>query len=69
MTVVPIQILALPSPRCAAGLFATNRAVVMLAYRQQYMVSPDGKSFILNSEVTVGSASPIFVIVNWKAPK
>ena len=39
---------------------------VTLAYRQQYLVSADGQSFVMNSAVTEGTASPITVILNWK---
>jgi hypothetical protein len=49
------------------ALFATTiGSAVVLAYRQQYLVSADGQSFVLNSYVTEGSASPITVILNWK---
>jgi Tol biopolymer transport system component len=34
-------------------------------YRQQYVVSPDGHSFVMNSAVGDASASPISVILNW----
>jgi len=50
-------------------LFATNiGSTVLLAYRQQYVVSADGQSFMMNSSVTEGSSSPISVILNWKPP-
>ena len=49
------------------ALFATTmRQHRRIAYRQQYLVSADGQSFVLNSAVTEGSASPITVILNWK---
>jgi len=35
-------------------------------YKQQYMVSPDGQSFVMHSAVGEASASPISVILNWK---
>ena len=35
-------------------------------YVQQYMVSPDGQSFVTQSTVGDASASPISVILNWK---
>jgi hypothetical protein len=35
-------------------------------YKQQYMVSPDGQSFVMQSAVGEPSASPIGVILNWK---
>jgi eukaryotic-like serine/threonine-protein kinase len=54
-------------PGVPYALFATNvGSTVTLAYRQQYLVSADGQSFVLNSAVTEGSASPITVILNWK---
>jgi hypothetical protein len=34
---------------------------------QQYVVSPDGKRFLMNSLTEDASASPITVILNWKA--
>jgi hypothetical protein len=34
--------------------------------RQQYVVSPDGQSFVINSVVGEASTSPITVILNWK---
>jgi len=49
------------------GLFDTNvgsRAIN--TNRQQYAVSPDGQSFVMNSVVGESSASPITVILNWK---
>jgi hypothetical protein len=36
------------------------------APRQEYMVSPDGQSFVVNSAPQEGAASPITVILNWK---
>jgi eukaryotic-like serine/threonine-protein kinase len=35
-------------------------------YKQHYMVSPDGTSFIMQSAVGESSASPVGVILNWK---
>jgi eukaryotic-like serine/threonine-protein kinase len=48
-------------------LFATN--VGSSAFnnnRQQYMVSPDGQSFVMNSVSEETLAAPITVILNWK---
>ena len=54
-------------PGVPRALFATNvGSTVNLAYRQQYVVSPDGQSFMMNSAVREGTASPISVILNWK---
>ena len=49
------------------GLFATNvGSTAINTNRQQYAVSPDGQSFVMNSVVGEASASPITVILNWK---
>ena len=54
-------------PGVARALFATTvGSTVTLAYRQQYLVSADGQSFVINSAVTEGLASPVTVILNWK---
>jgi len=49
-------------------LFATHigGAVGQNVYRQQYMVSPDGQRFLMNT-IIEGPASPITVLLNWKA--
>jgi eukaryotic-like serine/threonine-protein kinase len=53
--------------RTPSGLFKTNvGSSATLRYRQQYMVSRDGQSFVMNSVVDEGVASPITVILNWK---
>lgn len=57
-------------PGVPTPLFATNvGSTVPLVYRQQYVVSADGRSFILNAPVGEGTASPISVILNWKPPR
>ena len=49
------------------GLFATNvGSTAINTVRQQYAVSPDGQSFMMNSVLGEASASPITVILNWK---
>jgi Tol biopolymer transport system component len=54
-------------PGVPAGLFHTSvGSTVTLNYRQQYMVAADGQSFVINSSVADGTASPISVILNWK---
>jgi hypothetical protein len=54
-------------PGTAFGLFATSvGSTAKLTYRQQYVVSPDGQSFVMNSVVGEASTSPITVILNWK---
>ena len=37
-----------------------------LKYKQAYVVSPDGQSFVLHSVVGETDTSPITVILNWK---
>jgi eukaryotic-like serine/threonine-protein kinase len=50
-----------------SALFATTvGSTAVLKYRQQYVVSPDGQSFVMNSVVDEASASPIIVMLNWK---
>ena len=51
-------------------LFATNvGSTAPNTNRQQYVVSPDGQSFVLNSALDDVSTSPITVILNWKPPR
>ena len=48
-------------------LFATRvGGAVQSLNRQQYMVSSDGQRFLMNT-FTEDAASPITVILNWKA--
>ena len=50
-------------PGKAAALFATH----LRPYKRQlYMVSSDGRSFLVNSILYPMSASPVTVILNWK---
>jgi Tol biopolymer transport system component len=54
-------------PGTPVRLFDTNvDSTGNLKYRQQYAVSPDGKSFVVHSGVGEASTSPITVILNWK---
>ena len=54
-------------PGTPVGLFVTTvGSTATLKYRQQYAVSPDGQSFVMQSVVGGASASPITVILNWK---
>ena len=54
-------------PGTPRGLFATNvGSMAINTNRQQYMVAPDGQSFVMNSVVGEASTSPITVILNWK---
>jgi Tol biopolymer transport system component len=49
-----------------SALFATTvGSTAILKYRQQYDVSRDGQSFVMNSVVGDATASPINVILNW----
>jgi hypothetical protein len=49
------------------GLFTTNvGSGAPNTNRQQYMVAPDGQSFVMNSVLGEASTSPITVILNWK---
>ena len=51
----------------ATALFTTNvGSTAINVYRQQYSVSPDGRSFVLHSFAGDASASPITVILNRK---
>jgi hypothetical protein len=50
-------------------LFVTHigGAVSSFVTRQNYMVSPDGQRFLMNT-ITEEAASPITLILNWKPP-
>jgi len=49
------------------SLFITNvGSTAPNTNRQQYMVSPDGRSFVMNSVPEASAAAPITVILNWK---
>ena len=67
---VPIQFV--PNGQAAeAGapmpLFATRvGGAVQGVHRQQYIVSPDGQRFLMNTVTDEASSSPITVILNWK---
>lgn len=64
---VPIKFSKTIEPGVPRALFGTTvGSTVTLAYRQQYLVSADGQSFVMNSAVAEGTASPITVILNWK---
>jgi serine/threonine protein kinase/Tol biopolymer transport system component len=63
---VPIRIAANGQtvvPSTATALFATNLRPFK---RQEYMVSSDGRSFVMNSVLEPTGASPVTVILNWK---
>jgi Tol biopolymer transport system component len=53
----------------ATPLFATRvGGAVQMDSRPQYIVSPDGQRFLMNTVVDGPSASPIALILNWKPP-
>jgi serine/threonine protein kinase len=57
-------------PGVPVPLFATHiGGAVLGSLRQNYMVSPDGQRFLMNTRVGVGSTSPITLIMNWKSAK
>ena len=65
---VPIHLApgAAPEIGRAVGLFATRvGSTATNVYKQQYVVSSDGQSFVLNSTIGDANASPISVILNW----
>ena len=70
---VPIHLVpgAAPEIGSAVGLFATRvGSTATNVYKQQYVVSSDGQSFVLNSTIGYTNASPISVILNWNpAPR
>ena len=54
-------------PGTPRGLFAARVGGPFgLKYRQQYLVSPDGQSFVLHSVVGETGTSQITVILNWR---
>ena len=67
---VPVQFSA-NGPRVEFGtslaLFATSmNSTAPNVYRQQFAVSPDGQSFLMQSAVGNVGVSPVTVILNWK---
>jgi hypothetical protein len=50
-----------------AALFATGMGRgVQTSNRQQYMASPDGQRFLMNSIVEEAMRSPITVVLDWR---
>ena len=48
-------------------LFSTRVGGAVRGFdRQQYVVSPDGRRFLMNTLIEEASTSPIRVILNWK---
>jgi len=69
---VPIRLApgAAPEIGTAVGLFATRvGSTATNVYKQQYVVAPDGQSFVLNSRIGDADASPISIILNWSPAK
>jgi Tol biopolymer transport system component len=53
-------------PGAPSPLFTTRvGSTATLKYRQQYVVSGDGQSFVMNSLVAEPTTTPITVILNW----
>ena len=54
-------------PGTPASLFATRipGGPLQAGFKQQYVVSPDGQRFLINS-LMAATASPITLILNWK---
>jgi Tol biopolymer transport system component len=66
---VPVRLSSNAGPEfgTAVALFATRiGSTAINVYRQQYVVAPDGQSFVLNSNLSDANASPIAVILNWR---
>jgi eukaryotic-like serine/threonine-protein kinase len=51
-----------PTPLFATSILSSG----VNTFRPQYAVSPDGRSFVLQSLVGQATASPITIILNWK---
>ena len=54
-------------PATPVSLFVTRipGGALQAGFKQQYVVSPDGQRFLINS-LTAATASPITLILNWK---
>jgi Tol biopolymer transport system component len=50
------------------ALFATHVGSPVSVFRQQYVVSPDGRRFLFNTLADDDRVSPITIIQNWKPP-
>jgi Tol biopolymer transport system component len=67
---VPLQVASgsqTLEPGTPVSLFATRifGGALQGAFKQQYVVSPDGQRFLINS-LTAATTSPITLILNWK---
>jgi serine/threonine protein kinase len=57
-------------PGAPVQLFATHiGGALQGTLRQNYMVSPDGQRFLMNTVLNEGPAAPITLILNWKGAK
>src|SRR5262245_34027297 len=55
------------APSTPNPLFATNIGGPSPAFRrQEYIVSPDGQRFLINTVVQNSGSAPLTIIVNWK---
>jgi hypothetical protein len=50
-------------------LFMTHVGAAANVLRQQYVVSPDGQRFLMNTIKEDASTSPITIVQNWKPPR
>jgi hypothetical protein len=57
------QVLAAEAP---IPLFMTHVGAAANVLRQQYVVSPDGQRFLMNTIKEDASTSPITIVQNWK---
>jgi WD40-like Beta Propeller Repeat len=57
------QVVAAGDP---VALFTTHIGAAATVRRQQYVVSPDGQRFLMNTIKEEASTSPITVVQNWK---
>jgi eukaryotic-like serine/threonine-protein kinase len=60
------QMLAADAP---IPLFMTHVGAAANVLRQQYVVSPDGQRFLMNTIKEDASTSPITIVQNWKPPR
>ena len=65
LTAPPTVDFGTPTPLFATSILSPG----VNTFRPHYAVSPDGRSFVLQSPVGQANASPITVILNWKPNK
>jgi serine/threonine protein kinase/Tol biopolymer transport system component len=68
LTATPIQTVADGQPVIGrpVALFVSHVGSVLKTIGAQYVVSPDGQRFLMNSIVQAGSPTPIRLILNWQ---